>query len=334
LFNGVVKYIPTPFGGATQNSQQLLATITPSVTVITYKPKNPLTLIGSITGIFPLFMLIGNKLSAKIDVCKKRGKEDEIAMKKIDLYFFIFIRIVKMESQYTIKGDTIIFDEYFNDKLNDKILQKLKKVKKIIFNDCFNESIKKIPKNITCIHFGFEFNNSVEYLPQNIEELQFGRNFDQPLNNLPKNLKKLIFPSDTVLDNLPHNLIQLVLDENYDQPLDFLPTGLKSILFETYSIFSHPLNNLPNTLTLIEIPLKYQFEIDNLPDSLEEVRIGVKKYNIFYRLECDITNKENNFDKKIRKFPANLKKLYIFSDYLFLDDLKEKLGNILHIVPS
>jgi len=46
------------------------------------KSQNPLTLIGSITGIFPLFMLIGNKLFAKIDCCKKRGKEDEIAMEE------------------------------------------------------------------------------------------------------------------------------------------------------------------------------------------------------------------------------------------------------------
>ena len=82
FFNGGVKYIASPFGAATSSNQQIMASLNPSVSVITYKPKNPLTLIGSITGIFPLFMLIGNKLSAKIDGCKKRGKEDEIAMEE------------------------------------------------------------------------------------------------------------------------------------------------------------------------------------------------------------------------------------------------------------
>lgn len=80
-FNGPVKYIPSPFG-TQNNAQQILATITPTVSVLTYKQKNYLSFIGSVVGIFPLFMLIGNKLSAKIDGCKKSGKEDEIAMEE------------------------------------------------------------------------------------------------------------------------------------------------------------------------------------------------------------------------------------------------------------
>jgi len=81
-FNGPARYIPSPFGGVSTANQQILATISPTVTVLTYKQKNYLSFIGSVVGIFPLFMLVGNKLSAKIDGCKKRGKEDEIAMEE------------------------------------------------------------------------------------------------------------------------------------------------------------------------------------------------------------------------------------------------------------
>ena len=81
-FNAPTRYVPSPFGPVASNIQQIIATISPTVSVLTYKEKNYLSFIGSVAGIFPLFMLIGNKLSAKIDGCKKRGKEDEIAMEE------------------------------------------------------------------------------------------------------------------------------------------------------------------------------------------------------------------------------------------------------------
>ena len=87
-FNGPPRFIPSPFGGdggqvTDSIIQKLLVSINPTVSVLTYKQKNYFTLIGSIAGIFPLFILIGNILSEKINEYKNRNKEKEINMEKI-----------------------------------------------------------------------------------------------------------------------------------------------------------------------------------------------------------------------------------------------------------
>ena len=88
--NNVVKYVPSPFGKSSTdpyatNARQILLTINPTITVLTFKQKNIFTFIGSVVGIFPLFMLIGNKISGKIDGCMNKKNDKDIPMKEIDI---------------------------------------------------------------------------------------------------------------------------------------------------------------------------------------------------------------------------------------------------------
>ena len=64
----------------------------------------------------------------------------------------------------------------------------------------------------------------------------------------------------------------------------------------------------------MEISMNYPGEINNLPDSIEELRIGVQrvKEENRYLLENTPDPRFVKFNKKIEKFPSNLKKLYIF----------------------
>lgn len=87
-FDGPPRFIPSPFGGdggqvIDSIIQKLLVSVNPTVSVLTYKQKNYFTLIGSIAGIFPLFMLVGNIISEKIHEFKNKNKEKEINMEKI-----------------------------------------------------------------------------------------------------------------------------------------------------------------------------------------------------------------------------------------------------------
>jgi len=56
--------------------------INPTVTVLTYKPKNILTLLGSIGDTFPLFILVGNIISARIYSYMNRNKEKQIPIEE------------------------------------------------------------------------------------------------------------------------------------------------------------------------------------------------------------------------------------------------------------
>ena len=81
-FVGPAKFIPNPVLSFS-DGPKLLVDVNPTVTVLTYKPKNPLTLIGSISGIFPVFIMIGNFISEKINSFKNRNKDIPMEENKI-----------------------------------------------------------------------------------------------------------------------------------------------------------------------------------------------------------------------------------------------------------
>jgi hypothetical protein len=77
------KFIPPPFsffGDA--KTQRIVAVVSPYVTVITYNDKNIPAFVGSLLGLFPIFLLIGGKVSSWIDSYKKSKQtvEDGISM--------------------------------------------------------------------------------------------------------------------------------------------------------------------------------------------------------------------------------------------------------------
>ena len=197
---------------------------------------------------------------------------------------------------YTIKNDKIIFGRSFNLCLTDNLINKMRQFNTVWFNDYFD--------------------HPVDNLPENIREIRFGDRFNQ------------------LIDNLPGNLKILVLGSYFNQPIDFLPRSLKKLYFNQFCFYDHYLDNLPFGLEEIGIPGTYKKNLDNLPDSLEIIFIGVSMFNGSYI--CFHNSWEDIFkvcfSHRIQRFPSNLKKLYIFSGYQYLDDLREKLGDKLIVV--
>ncbi len=76
-FTGPVRFIPDPIL-TTLSGLKIIVEINPTITVLTYKPKNILTLIGSIGGTFPLFILFGNIISGRIYAFMNRNRQTNI----------------------------------------------------------------------------------------------------------------------------------------------------------------------------------------------------------------------------------------------------------------
>jgi len=202
-------------------------------------------------------------------------------------------------SHYLIRNNTLFIDETLRYRLNKDIYEAMKKVKRIEFGKFFSGNIDgKIPDNVEEIIFGKYFNNSVRNLPKNLKKLIFERQFNNDVDNLPNGLIELEFSEEfnQPIDNLPKSLKILRLGEDFDQPIDFLPPELKYLSIGWS--FDQKLDNLPNKLRTLKLScdLGKFSTIDNLPDSIEKLKIP------FYT-------------KKINKLPASLKKIYINEDY-------------------
>ena len=247
-----------------------------------------------------------------------------------------------MVLDFYIDKKYIIFDRLFRGPIlgeHIKELNNLVTYNKIKFGHEFNSSIDKLPKNIKVILLGDLFNKPVDNLNTGLEKLHFGEYFNNELNNLPITLRSL------------H------LGLYFNKPLDYLPNSLEKLSFSQGSRYCGNFDNLPNSLIYLEIPILYPNMIDNLPESIEFLLIGVKfnkkKYDFFDKFE-KINNKKVNyyknelinivdnkynkmyyfiegceemlenirFNKKINKYPNSLKRMYIYSEYEYIDDLK------------
>jgi len=210
----------------------------------------------------------------------------------------------KKSNTIITRGRRIYPDEILRveSMINSDIIENAKKCKKIIFT--------------------YEYNFPIINIPNGIESIQIDSTcFQQSLDSLHNGLK------------------ELNLNAGYNQPLDYLPNGLEILKFQSGSIYSHCLDNLPNTLKILEIPILHNKPINSLPDSIEELRIGVKQMgndeNHFYQEGVSIFggNKELMFfSEKIVKLPANIQRVFIFGDYIHLNDLIKKFGDKIHVV--
>ena len=248
---------------------------------------------------------------------------------------------------YAVKNGILCFSDNFNERLTDDILEIMKQYNKIKFGYHFNHEINNLPSNVTHIWFGKKFNQEINALPQGIVFINLGYLFNRSIDRLPLTLRKLILSKkfNQPMNNLPDNLEKLVINSSYDLPIDFLPVGLKKLKFENGSVFSQSLDNLPQ-LDKLQIPIQYPKEINNLPDSIKQLSIGVfwvqgKRFCFDEPILSSISiatfhfpHLENSiylFDNKIQRFPANLEKLFIFRKYKYNDVLSSQLGDKLVI---
>jgi hypothetical protein len=73
-FNGPPKYVPDPLQSGSNLDPSLLLSVSPVVSVLSYKPKNVLAMLGSIGGLFPFFLFLGGFAASKL---QSRFKTDD-----------------------------------------------------------------------------------------------------------------------------------------------------------------------------------------------------------------------------------------------------------------
>ena len=264
----------------------------------------------------------------------------------------------------TIKGDTLILRPRYNEPINDKLMKKILKCKKIIFNDLFDQLLPQLPDCITHITFGRKFDKEVRVreeedtglvgtincLPRNLVYLKFGDFFNQRVDALPYTITHLIFGDcfEQSVDHLPISLEYLYFGKFFKERVDNLPPNVKFLRFDDFfnqslqnippSVeviytgfnYSQPLVGLPNGLKFITIGNNYRYSIQELPDSVEVIALGYFK--------GEQTEGKRPAIRKyywclvtsedIKKLPKNLKYLYMNEKYDGFDQIVKKFPNI------
>ena len=196
----------------------------------------------------------------------------------------------------------------------------------LTFGYCFNQQ-EIIPQNVTHLTFGHDFNQPI-IIPQNITYLTFGWKFNQHVI-IPQNITYLTFDhyfNQPII--IPQNVIHLTFGWNFDQPvtlpnikyiklgcdnidiIENLPNSIEEIIFSEF--FNLELQNLPNSIKKISFDYysDYNKELNCLPEFVEYLELGIK------------------YDKKIKKFPLNLKTIKCYKKYKYIDDFKGKYNVI------
>ena len=198
-----------------------------------------------------------------------------------------------MSSDYTIKGETLIFHHEFDISLKNFAIPP--NIKKIVFED-YTKGIDPLRKytNIETIVLSYYFNQRITALPPNLKVLQFGRFYNCSLCKLPDTLETLIFDeryNKPFIHPLPKSLKVLKFEGSscFNQPLPNLPNSLK--LLKLGNDFNQPLSNLSNSLKLLNLGFKFNQPLPNLPNSLKYLRLG------------------NDFNQPLPNLPNSLKSL-------------------------
>ena len=163
---------------------------------------------------------------------------------------------------YKIEGDTVIFDEKFNEVLKEDILSVISKYPNIKFGCRFNQRIDNLPQGLKRINLWGDFNQHIDNLPQGLKELYIEGNFNQRIDNLPQGLTGLVIHRNfnQPIDNLPQGLKVLTLGGNFNQPIDFLPFSLEEL--QIYNLnYSYDLLNLPSNLKNLKVRKTYKGQL-------------------------------------------------------------------------
>jgi hypothetical protein len=173
----------------------------------------------------------------------------------------------------------LTFGRCFNQKV--KLPHNLKH---LTFGDIFNQKILLNENqtyltfgydlNLTNLTFGYHFNQVVE-LPCSLTHLTFGICFNQPVE-LPHKLKylKLSMSNLYLIENLPSTIEELVFGYHFHSELNNLPNSVSVIRFYKSSCYNHELNNLVDSIEILELPEKYQKKINYIPKGLKKIKLS------------------------------------------------------------
>ena len=258
------------------------------------------------------------------------------------------LQVVIYGSKYNSKIDalpdsvrTIVFGHFFNldiDKLPKNIIE-IKfgelfnsninisgKLKKIEFGKYFNQDISQLSFTAEELIFGDEFNQNINFLLPGVKIIRFGFNFNQNIDLLPEGLEELTVNSDVELGNLPRSLKVLKIGGNFKERLQNLP-DIEELIFSwdssLYSTYSKKLENLPDSIRVIQVPRWYTDTFFELPKNIEKI--------LFYT-DSDTTS-NIRLDIDLEKY-EKLKEVMISSDHKYINELKEKYGDIIIEVES
>lgn len=165
---------------------------------------------------------------------------------------------------YAFVNSAVIFDNSFNEALDDTILNDIRLVKQIVFGYIFNNSIDNLNTHITHLELGVYFNKST---------------------NILKNFKVMTHLKITHVDDdeiFPTSLIWLCIN-GHSIKLNNLPSGLLyliNIMVDTKVEILHYYDNLPSKLLYLEDGMINY--CDNLPSSLKYLKFNYNNDHINY----------------------------------------------------
>jgi hypothetical protein len=204
------------------------------------------------------------------------------------------IRVMKFPMYYTkksikkinrVRPDILIFDDDFitsleNFNLPDSIIY-------LDFGNRFNKSLKYtvLPKYLKKIKFGDNFSQPLDYikLPETLEVIEFGKNYNTSLFcvKFPDSLREIILKSyfnaglPTVL---PSNIEKIVFGSEFDYSVNtfLLPEKIKYLCISGDKTNKVLIDKLPSGIKTLKIIDRLDFEMQNLPLSLEELILDIK----------------------------------------------------------
>ena len=203
----------------------------------------------------------------------------------------------------------LTFGFYFNQPLANS-LDKLINLQQLTFGTWFNQPLENsleklinLQQLIFCCYFNQVLANSLEKLI-NLRVLTFGSEFNQSLgNSLDKliNLQQLTFswcfnqPLANSLDKLI-NLQQLTLGHEFKQKLE-IPFNIRILNLNCNN--QYIIDNLPNSIEELELGIYFNLKLDDLPSSMRIIRIENEKY-----------------DRELNNLPKFLKKIILPTEYI------------------
>lgn len=132
--------------------------------------------------------------------------------------------------------------------------------------------------NLTTLYLNF--NND-----KNLENIENTDNFSNQVNNLNKTLKELVLSSNifstryinmNILENF--NVLEHLNIGNYKNRIEKFPPNLKHLILDSYC---HVLDNLPDTIEILEIGYECYLDLNYLPKNLKILDMGEN-------IECNI----------------------------------------------
>ena len=221
--------------------------------------------------------------------------------------------MIEESEYYWVKDDTIIFKPDFDEPLNDKHFDIIKKCSKVIFSNYNSPSIAIETNNDFELKYSAywkqnKYNQPIQLIPE-INELFFGMNFNQSINFV-EGIKKLS------------------LGYNFNQSVE-LPLSIKYLKLETY--FNNPqlIDNLPNGVEELVVGYFCGSELNNLPNSIKIIKLKRRSFGNEHNKELNCLPESieylelpNYYNLKITKSYPNLKTIVCTKDYEYTDDFE------------